>query len=252
MAKKNKKKQVPDNLLPGEEAFISNNSDEAFFSDSNNFIDDTPRPWVANAKVDKDGLSVKQHLLIFHITIKASWYPDDLYPTLRDKCVQYHQERDLASMDVTVDSFYKSYSSVEYSNLKVPKKKKKEVEIISKYNPQKKKPNYKIIKKKYIELELIESVKPFILRWYPTALFFVQTLNVTPYILDENDYYWIYRKIIHHYPQEFKIFFEKHCPHLHFSKFKAIGNRKSGVKIPSDLHNRIDYYIREHFPDAMI
>lgn len=90
------------------------------------FIDDTPRKWVAREKRDKDELSVKQHLLIFHITIIASWYSDDHYPTLMDKCIQYHQERDHSSLEVTPEAFYKSYSNIEYSYLKVPTEKKED------------------------------------------------------------------------------------------------------------------------------
>jgi len=253
MAKKRKEKQENDNLLPDEEAFIPNDSDEAFFNDPSNFIDDSPRPWVANAKVDKDGLSVKHHLLIFLITIKASWYPDDLYPTLRDKCFRYHQERDLASIDVTVDSFYKSYSSVEFSALKVPKKERKRVKRISNYKVELKKPAYSIVKKKYIDSELIESVFPFILRWYPTAAFFIQTLNNDPYRLQENHFYWIYRRINDVSVEKVKLkhFFEENCTHLNFNSFKSHDYRESGNKIPSDIKTYINPFIRMHYPEVL-
>ena len=255
MGKKRKEKQVPDNLLPDEEAFIQNDSDEAFFNDPNNFIDDTPRPWVTNTKseLNKDGLSVKQHLLIYHVAVIAGWFSDDIYPTLKDKCIQYHHERNLASIGVTAESFYKSYSSVEFSDLKVPIIERKRPKKLSKYFIETKKPKYRIIKKKYIELELIESVFPFILKWYPSAAFFVQTLNNDPYRLNEEHFYWIYRRVkdLSTRKIKLKIFFENNCPHLNFNAFKSHDYRQSGNKISSDIKTHINPYIRLHYPDIL-
>lgn len=215
------------------------------------FIDDTPRKWVAREKRDKDELNVKQHLLIFHITIIARWFSDDLYPTLMDKCIQYHKERDLASLGVIPEAFYKSYSNIEYSYLKVPTEKTEDDKKRSKYFKEEKTPEFSFVRKKYISLELIDSVEPFILKWYPSAIFSVQKLNKTPDIFDENDYYWIYRMIIDHYPQEFKAFFDKNCPHLNFNAFKSIKRRKSDAQIPKDLHNRVFEYVRSNYPKAI-
>lgn len=251
MAKKQINPEGSKDVVPNKGAFNSDDANKKNFNDPSDFIDDTPRKWVAREKRDKDKLTIKQHLLIFHVTIIANWFSDDLYPKLMDKCIQYHQERDLASMDVTPESFYKSYSKIEYSYLKVPKKEKKEQKKLSKYVIEKKKPQFKFVRKKYINSELIESVTPFILRWYPTTAFFLQTLNVTPYILDETDYYWIYRKVKVQYPQELKSFFEKNCPDLNYNTFKSIASRKSDAKIPKQLHTRVLTYIREHFPNAI-
>lgn len=253
MARKSKDNQKSSGLSTKKEKFVPTEPNEKFFSDSNNFIDDTTRYWVANtkSKLDKDGLSVKQHLLIYHVAIIAGWFRDDLYPTLKDKCIQYHHERNLASIGVTAESFYKSYSSVEFSYLKVPIETELDKEEKSENSKEKEEPEFKLIKKKYIDLELIDSIVPFILQWYPTASFFLQTLNVAPYSLDESDYYWIFRKIKVHYPQEFKYFFEKNCSHLNFNTFKSIYRRKNGSKIPGDLNSRVDDYIKEHYPKAI-
>jgi len=251
MAKEQEKRPITEEVSLDADDFITDDNDETTFSDANIFIADAPRKWIANTKVDKDGLSVRQHLLIYHVTIKANWFSDVLYPTLKEKCIQYHQERNLASMGVTTDSFYKSYPSIEYSYLKVPKKKKKKTKKISKYIIEKKKPIYTLIKKKYIDLELIESVIPFILQWYPSAIFFVQTLNMAPYILDVKDYYWIYHEVKKDYPQKLKHFFEANCPHLNYNTFTSIDNRKCGVKIKKDLKKYIAPYISEYYPDAI-
>src|SRR5690349_12675211 len=162
MTKKNQQNQESENLVDDNNSF--SNEQEELLLDEDLFIDDKPRHWVPNEKRDKDNLSLKQHLLIFHIAIKSSWFPDDLYPALWDKCVQYHQERDLASIGVTVESFYKSYSSIEYSDLKIPKRERNRPKKISKYSIEIKRPKYRIIKKKYISLDLIDSVIPSILK----------------------------------------------------------------------------------------
>ncbi len=296
--RKPKKNPQPQKLFLHKDPFIDDEKEEATFSDENIFINDSPRKWVANTKLDKEGLSVRQHLLIFHVTVKASWFPDDLYPTLREKCIQYHKERNLSSMGVTADSFYKSYPSIEYSYLEVLKtgkeitkrkskyiieeekpkykdlKKKivtsfskshssidtclnifktelKKTKKLSKSNIKKKIAKYKIIKKKYIELELIESVIPFILQWYLTAAFFVQTLNTASYKLDEENYYWIYRETRNEYPQKLKHFFDNHCPHLNYNTFKSIDSRKCGEKIKKEMVKYINPYIREVFPNSL-
>ena len=250
---KRKGKETPEDSIENDGALTPDDKDESGFSDEIIFIEDTKRKWVAREKPDKDGLTVKHHLLIFHITIKASWYPDDLYPTIWDKCVQYHQERDLAGIDVTVKSFYKSYSSVEYSDLKVPKIERKRKKKIRKLSIEIKKPKYKIIKKKYIELDLIDSVFPFILKWYPTAIFFVQTLNNDPYRLNEEHFYWIYRRVKEVSTEKIKLkhFFENNCPHLNFNAFKSQDYRQSGNKIPSDIKTYIKPYLRMHYPEIL-
>lgn len=255
MRKKSKEKQLPDNLLPVVVPFVPKEADMEFFNDKTNFIDDAPRHWVANtkSKLDKDGLSVKQHLLIYHVAIMAGWFKDDLYPTLKEKCIQYHLERNLASIGVTTESFYKSYSSVEYSYLKVPKNKRKRPKKTSKYSTEVKRPKYTIIKKKYIELELIESVFPFILKWYPTAAFFVQTLNTDPYRLNEKHFYWIYRRIKDVSTAKIKLkhFFEKNCPNLNFNSFSSHDYLKSSNAIPRDIKSYINPYLRMHYPEVL-
>ncbi|MBK9103310.1 MAG: hypothetical protein IPL92_01750 [Saprospiraceae bacterium] len=235
MAKKRKEKQVPDNLLTDEEAFIPNDSDEAFYSDSNNFIDDTPRPWVTNAKVDKDGLSVKHHLLICHIAIIAGCFPDDRFPKLKDKYNQYYKERNLDAIGVKADSFYKSYSSVLYAKVET-------------YNEQ---GEFEVVRKKYIDSTLIDDVTPFVRQWYPSAESFILTLNVAPERFEELHYYWIYRTIRGKYPQEFmKAFFKEHCPHLNYDTFKYQEQNRTAV-IPDDVAKLIKPYIQVHYPDAL-
>lgn len=253
MTKKSIENLQPNGLQSNQEKFIPDEADEKFFSDDNNFIDDAPRHWAPNEKRDKDNLTLKQHLLIFHIAIKSSWFPDDLYPTLWDKCVQYHQERDLASIDVTVESFYKSYSSIEYSDLKVPNRERNRPKKISKYSIEIKRPKYRIIKKKYISLELIDSVFPFILKWYPTAAFFVQTLNNDPYRLNEEHFYWIYRRLKHVSTEKVTMrgFFDTNCPHLNFNSFTSQVNRNRERKIPSDIHRYINPYMRRYYPGVL-
>lgn len=255
MAKKRKNQVEHEDLTPNEGPFIPSNADEKILNDTSNFIDDTPRHWVANTKsvLEKDRLSVKQHLLIYHVAVIAGWFSDDLYPTLKDKCIQYHHERNLLSMGVTAESFYKSYSSIEFSDLKVPIIERKRPKRLSKNFIETKKPKYRSIKKKYIELELIESVFPFILKWYPSAALFVQTLNNDPYRLNEEHFYWIYRRVkdLSTRKIKLKIFFENNCPHLNFNAFKSHDYRQSGNKIPSDIKTHINPYIRLHFPDIL-
>lgn len=232
---KKKGKHFQADLMNEGDNFIHDENRDATLVDENMFINDTPRAWVARKKEDNDGLGVRHHLLIFHITIKARWYPDDLYPTTKDKCIQYYEERNLKDISVTINNFYKSYSNVEYSKVQI---------LDEDGNP-------KSIRKKYISLELIDKVSPFILKWYTSAAFFILTLNNTHYNLDEEDYYWIYRKIKDYYPQEFKYFFDKNCPHLNFNTFSSTDQRKCDSKIPTDLNGIIDHYIREYFPKAV-
>ncbi len=251
MTKKDKHNQESENLV--DEGTSLSNVQEELLSDESLFIDDTRRHWAPNEKRDKDNLILKQHLLIFHIAIKSSWFPDDLYPTLWDKCVHYHQERDLKSIDVTVESFYKSYSSIEYSDLKVPKRERNRPKKISKYSVEIERPKYRIIKKKYISLELIDSVIPFILKWYPTAVFFIQTLNNDTYQLNEEHFYFIYRRVksVSTEKVTMKGFFDSNCPHLNFNSFTSKVNRNRDQKIPSDINRYINPYMRMYYPDVL-
>jgi len=238
MAKKKKEKQENDNLLPDEEAFIPNDSDEAFFNDPSNFIDDSPRPWVANTKagLNKDGLSVKHHLLICHIAILGGCFPNDRFPTLKDKYNQYHKEQNLKRIGVKADTFYKSFSSVLYANVET-------------YNEN---GEFEIVQKKYIDSSLIEDIIPFIDLWYPSARVFIETLNLAPGNLETIHYYWIYRSIRGKYPQEtMKYFFNHHCPHLSYDTFKYLHQQNRKANITDDVAKFIKPYIQVHYPNAL-
>ncbi len=236
MAKKRKEKQVPDNLLKDEKAFIPNDNEEALSSDSDYFIDDTPREWVANQKVDDDGLNVKHHALICHIAILGNNFPDDLFPELKDKCNQYYSDRKIENLGVKPDNFYKSVLDIEYT-------------YVDQFNE---KEEFETVRKKYIDSNVIEYVTPFVKKWYPRGEILIVTLNLAPAKYKSIHYYWIYRKIIGKYPQKsMKDFVEEHCSHLSYNTFKSTHRQNRTAAIPKSIEDEITPYISRFYPEAL-
>lgn len=217
---------------------------DPIFMDDDSFIpDDNPREWISNKKSYKGGPNVKQHYLICYVAIMAGYFPDDLFPTLKDKCIQYYSERNLDTINVKADTFYKNISSIENSKVKV-------YEFNDGTSFTRRNRPFTFEKRKYIDSNLIESVLPFIQQWYPTGVFFLQTLNAS-YILDEDDFYWIYRLIMDIYPIGFKHFFENNCPHLNYNKITSKVTRNYRKMIPTYINDCLAVYIRKYFPDAI-
>ncbi len=253
MAKKRKEKQMPDNLLPDEETFIANVSDEAFFSDSTNFIEDIPYVRPINEKFDEDGLYLMHHYLICHLAIVSGYYPKDNYPTTKDKCLQYHADRGLSNLLVNVLTFYKSYSDFvntymigRYTeNVEAEKdesdnhKDEREIEVKS------------TKQKEYLSYKLIDESFPLLEMWYPNSRLFIQTLKHDPYRLDTLEYYWVYREILSKYDQSMRQFVEDNCPHIGNNTFKSIHLRHFKDEIPSHVKDFISPYIAAHYPKAL-
>jgi hypothetical protein len=236
MSKKRKNQEEPEDLIPIEGSFIPDDADKKFFSDASNFIDDEPREWVANQKVDDDKLNVKHHSLICHIAILGDTFPDDLFPRLKDKCNQYYSDRKIKNLGVKPENFYTSVLDIEYT-------------YVDQFNE---KEEFETVRKKYIDSNLIEYVTPFIKKWYPHAEIFIVTLNLSPGKYKSIHYYWIYRKIRGKYPQKsMKDFVEEHCSHLSYDTFKDTHRQNRTAAIPKSIEDEITPYIRRFYPDAL-
>ncbi len=92
---------------------------------------------------------------------------------------------------------------------------------------------------------------PFVEKWYPLALLYVQTLNTDPYRLEILHYYWVYREILDKHSQSMVEFLKNHCPHVDYNAFKAIHRRNYDNEIPSDVKAYISPYLKAHYPDSL-
>ncbi len=227
MSKKRKNQEEPEELISNEGPFIPDDADEKFFSDASNFIDETPYVRPINEKYDKDGLYILQHTIIFHLATLAGYFPDDLYPTAKAKCLQYYNERALITIDVTPETFIKTYSKFI----------KMDIEDGHRV----------IIKDKYIRSDFIDTITPFIEQWYPHAILFLQTLNTTPYRLKPVYYYWIYREVRHKFRGSWEDFRMEYCADINEETFRTWIKRYSETQTPDDIKDYIKHYIDFHF-----
>lgn len=227
MSKKRKNQEEPEELIPNEGPFIPDDVDEKFFSDESNFIDDTPYVRPINEKFDKEGLYLFQHIVIFHLATLAGYFPDDQFPHLKDKCLQYYKERNLESVGAKPETFYKSYS--EFIQLDIEDG------------------NRIIPREKYISYSFIDTITPFIVKWYPCAMLFVQTLNSSPYKLKPIYYYWIHREVRSKFRGSMEDFRMEYCAHIPKETFRTWQKRYSKDKTPDDLKEYIQQFIDFHF-----
>lgn len=227
MGKKSKENQVPDNLLPKEDAFFRDDEVKAFYSDPNNFIDDTPYIRPINEKFDEDGLYLMQHLVICHLAIQAGYFPDDRFPNTKDKCFQYYKDRNLFSVQVKPDTFYKAYSrylEIDFEN------------------------GHRVIpREKYLRADFIEKIIPFIEQWYPDASVLVITLNTSPHIFKPIHYYWIYREVRDKFRGSMEGFRMEYCAHIKYETFRTFHKRNSKKKTPAEIKGYITPFIEFHF-----
>lgn len=227
MSKKHKNQDEPEDLIPNEGPFIPEDSDKAFFIDASNFIVETPYVRPINEKYDKDGLYIFQHIIILHLATLAGYFPDELYPTAKEKCLQYYNDRGLSNIDHTPKTFIKTYSKYIKINIK---------------------DGYRVLlKDKFIRSSFIDTITPFLQRWYPHTILFVQTLNSIPYRLKPVYYYWIYQEVKRKFQGSMEDFRLEHCAHINKGTFSTWNKRYSESETPDDIKEYIEHYIDYHF-----
>ncbi|MBL0294470.1 MAG: hypothetical protein IPQ04_09450 [Saprospiraceae bacterium] len=224
---KRKGKEIQEDLMRNDHAIIPDDKSEATFSDENIFLDDTPYVRPINEKFDKDGLYLFQHIVIFHLATLAGYFPDDQFPHVKVKCFQYYKDRNLESVGVNPETFYKSYS--EFIQLDIEDG------------------NRIITREKFISYSFIDTITPFIEKWYPHAILFVQTLNASPYKLEPIYYYWIYRAVRSKYRGSREDFRMEYCAHIPKETFRTWQKRYSKDETPDDLKEYIQHFIHFHF-----
>lgn len=227
MPRKPKENPKHQELFHDEASSIPDDKAEATFSDENIFLDDTPYVRPINEKFDKDGLYLFQHIVIFHLASLAGYFSDDQFPHVKDKCFQYYMERNLESVGVKPETFYKSYS--EFIQLDIEDG------------------NRIITREKFISYSFIDTITPFIEQWYPNAILFVQTLNASPYKLEPIYYYWIYREVRSKFRGSMEDFRMEYCSHIPKETFRTWQKRYSKDKTPDDLKEYIQQFIDFHF-----
>ncbi len=227
MSKKRINREEPEELIPNEGPFISDEAHEKFFNDDSNFIPDFPYVRPINEKFDKDGLYLFQHIVIFHLALLADYFPEDQFPHVKDKCFQYYKERNLESVGVKAETFCKSYSKFTQFELEDG--------------------NRIIAREKYVSYSVVDTITPFIEKWYPYATLYIQTLNAFTYKLEPIHYYWIYREVRSKLPESMEDFRMEYCPHIPKETFRTWQKRYSNTETPYDLKGYIKHFIDFHF-----